>query len=505
MSQDSILILTNKRDFAADAVIKAIESSGGTVVRLNIEDVYSGNVEPWAPGASFAKEIGVVWWRQFQMPRELLETISDDELLVLRSQWRAWISTFDQKQIPWINGLWPARQAEDKISQLRAAEKIGFELLETIVTNNKTEASAFLDNGPAVAKSLSSAYYEFNDQAFFYTQDAADLLKTDTATWNSQPLILQRMAKGKDIRVICFNGKYFGASCKTPTLDWRQDKTGVKWEVWPVSKKIQHLCSEYLTYFNLRYAAFDFIQEGKNCWFLEANQAGEWSFIDRDLNLGIATELAKYLCKLSGFTKGKEYKEPILPVKVAQWIIPSIWLTYRANKKVDRLNPWRKNASAQEIQCKKDEMLKTAISTSPQTNSVQTVYERTYAAFDSLEAKAVGVLQAGALVFAVIVLVFDHMSSWQLILILPIIYLICSFISCMNVLKPKRREELLLCDLTDSRRTDEMKMARAVTINMPNRIKTVNHVTSSVEDLIKSGVITSVLLMSIIVTLYWQS
>jgi hypothetical protein len=52
----------------------------------------------------------------------------------------------------------------------------------------------------------------------------------------------------------------------------------------------------------LRYAAFDFVLDGDVLWFLEANQAGEWVFIDRPLKLGIAQALAEYLGELAGAT-----------------------------------------------------------------------------------------------------------------------------------------------------------------------------------------------------------
>jgi hypothetical protein len=49
----------------------------------------------------------------------------------------------------------------------------------------------------------------------------------------------------------------------------------------------------------LRYAAFDFVDDGERAWFLEANQAGEWTFIDRPLRLGIAEALTSMLSSLA--------------------------------------------------------------------------------------------------------------------------------------------------------------------------------------------------------------
>ena len=57
----------------------------------------------------------------------------------------------------------------------------------------------------------------------------------------------------------------------------------------------------YLDIFSLRYAAFDFMVAGTEWQFLEANQAGEWSFIDRLLGLGIASTLASELARLASW------------------------------------------------------------------------------------------------------------------------------------------------------------------------------------------------------------
>ncbi len=49
----------------------------------------------------------------------------------------------------------------------------------------------------------------------------------------------------------------------------------------------------------LRYAAFDFIDDGEDIWFLEANQAREWLFIDRPLQMGISEAITDVLTALA--------------------------------------------------------------------------------------------------------------------------------------------------------------------------------------------------------------
>jgi len=100
---------------------------------------------------------------------------------------------------------------------------------------------------------------------------------------------------GDDIRIVAFRDLCFGAKCSARNVDWRLDGASIIWQPYSVPSHIREQCLEYLNRLGLRYAAFDFIDDGDRLWFLEANQAGEWVFLERVLALGIADAFADYL------------------------------------------------------------------------------------------------------------------------------------------------------------------------------------------------------------------
>jgi glutathione synthase/RimK-type ligase-like ATP-grasp enzyme len=295
-----VLVLTNELDLAADDVIRRLADRGVAVRRLNIEDVTAGPAPRWALDEP-ASRPGAVWWRQFELPvvpGHRMSVDDVDDLLVQRAQWRAWLATLDSPGVIWVNDLWAARRAENKVVELQTAVDVGFDVPSTTITNDRNVAAQFLAGRPGVLKSLAAAYFEISDAGFVYTHDSAAVLEHADALWFAQPVVVQERKVGADVRVIYVDGEVFGASCDSPILDWRTAIPSPPWHRWSPSGEIWKQCEAYCNALGLHYAAFDFIDDGSTCWFLEANQAGEWSFIERQLDLGVTDAVVRLLARL---------------------------------------------------------------------------------------------------------------------------------------------------------------------------------------------------------------
>lgn len=302
-----ITIVTNERDFGADAVIRHLSSTGIEIRRLNFESAVAKRLPDWAMGYPEERRChGVIWLRQFsahyEPPKDLFEA---DERLVTRSQWRTWLSMLDGPSSIWVNPIWAARRAENKIEQLRVASRIGFSVPRTLITNSRDQARDFWQSSheQVVVKSLSAAFFELSNQSFVFTEEAsAQLFSCDREhAWNSQPVLMQhRIPADFDARLIVFGDFIAGArlSRDEGLTDWRTEADSSPWEPWDPPDHVKTLCQTYLRRMDLRYAAFDFLLERDTIWFLEANQAGEWHFLDRQLELGIDEALAQYLASL---------------------------------------------------------------------------------------------------------------------------------------------------------------------------------------------------------------
>jgi glutathione synthase/RimK-type ligase-like ATP-grasp enzyme len=281
-------------------VIDHLSRAGVVTQRLNIEAATTTSAMAWSP--DMIPPAVVVWWRQFEADTPVRSLADADDLLVSRAQWRTWLSTLDTPASRWMNPLWSARRAESKVEQLRVARALGFDLPATLVTNDRTEAANFQQAvGDVVVKTLASAYFEFSNQAFVFTESLDHPALDDPNAWFGAPVIVQkRLVGAADARIVSFGDSTFAARSANPGLDWRKLPFDPEmWECCVPPIEIVDYCRRYRAHLSLEYAAFDFMVSEDVWWFLEANQAGEFSFIDRALDLGIAESLARHLAALA--------------------------------------------------------------------------------------------------------------------------------------------------------------------------------------------------------------
>lgn len=297
-----ILVLSNERDFAADLVVNHLRRLDFDVRRLNIETARSKPVDLWSPHEPRDSAGSVIWWRQFQLDQHPMSANEIDDVLVVRAQWRAWLSTLSGPSDIWVNPLWAARRAESKVDQLRTALAVGLRVPRTAVTNDPSAARLFREEvGEAVIKTAASAYYEFSDEAFVFTEMLDDRLLDQRDLWFDAPVTVQEsLIDCLDARVVSFGDQTFGARCLSKGTDWRKTPfDSTLWMSWNPPEDIRLGCSEYRASFGLEYAAFDFMLRGDEAYFLEANQAGEWLFIERATSADISSAFARHLALLA--------------------------------------------------------------------------------------------------------------------------------------------------------------------------------------------------------------
>jgi glutathione synthase/RimK-type ligase-like ATP-grasp enzyme len=294
-----VLVLTNERDYAADLVIERLHQRGVAVRRLNTE-MLTTSAPTWDPGSDDAAS-AVVWWRQLLPEPVPADSVTQlDEAIVVANQWRTYLSIFDRPGTRWVNPLWAARAAEDKVRQLRLATRIGFAVPPTIVTNSKQRAAEFRGaHGQCILKTLRAGYFAHSDQAFMFTRSLTDEVLELVDEWTEQPVIVQRQISPRtDVRCFVVGDTLVAAAAAQPpdeNDDWRTVAGGTEWAPFALDPTIAERCVSYTHALGLAYCALDFVADDETLWFLEGNQAGEFAFIDRPLGLGIADALAGVL------------------------------------------------------------------------------------------------------------------------------------------------------------------------------------------------------------------
>jgi glutathione synthase/RimK-type ligase-like ATP-grasp enzyme len=227
---------------------------------------------------------------------------------VLEGQWRALLLGLESVPGPrWVSSPAAIRRAEDKALQLALARKLGLNVPATLWTNALPRAREFFAqrDDAAVAKSVSSAWWEREDSGWFVFASAlqASDLPEEPALAGAPVSFQQPIEPKRDLRVNVVGERAFAAirgeeegdfQGQCEYLDWRQG-TDVQWASCELPEELVKACVELVRELDLQFGAIDLLldADGKY-WFLEINPNGEWGWLQRS-GLPIAEALADRL------------------------------------------------------------------------------------------------------------------------------------------------------------------------------------------------------------------
>jgi hypothetical protein len=270
-----------------------------------------------ANGASFtgldgrrvdAGEIGAVWWRR---PRPYLidPSLSPRFAAYATAQVHAALNgLWGALPAGWMNDPWRDERASHKPAQLAAAEAAGLLVPPTLVSCVPDDARAFLaelGDRPAIQKPLRPDEATWRPTRLV-TQGDRDRLDD----LRLAPAILQAYVPGTDIRVTAAGGRLFATAIDARETSSPQDfrPAFAQAQVTPcdlpadVAAGIRTL----LQTLGLRYAALDFRRTaGGEHWFLEANPAGQWLFLEERTAQPITQAVAEALVEAALEARGE--------------------------------------------------------------------------------------------------------------------------------------------------------------------------------------------------------
>lgn len=310
---DLILVVTNSRDVTTDFVILEMRRRGMPFIRLNTEDLPRheltmpdgdpSNIVLTGPcGTLRLQDVTGAYYRRPgsilpDEPGPAADYVAAEWSAILRSLWNA----LDGR---WLNDPFLILRAEDKPRQLAAARRVGLRTPRTLVTNSFEAASAFLADGPTIAKPLRHALID--DGAIgsvLFTSRIERLEAEDVAAFARAPVILQReIVKRTDVRVVVVDGRVFA----TRIFSQAHDETEVDWRR-GVRKDLEHqatelpadivaACVAVTADLGLRFAAIDLIEDVDGFfWFLEANPNGQWAWIEQQTGAPVTAAIVDSL------------------------------------------------------------------------------------------------------------------------------------------------------------------------------------------------------------------
>jgi glutathione synthase/RimK-type ligase-like ATP-grasp enzyme len=304
-SDKVVLMLTKKLDHEADVIGRELIRRGIDYIRLNLDDIpnqlfikysiqqdYDSKVEfKVREQSTEPSKISVVWLRHFDIEainvgyNELTHTFSSQ-------QWNDACLTLQRSlRCEWINSTHGTKQAGDRAEQLSLAKALGFNIPNTLITNDPSTARDFYHtcNGDIIIKALHHHSVEIRDKVYsMYTHRVAneDLLRFDDLTY--APCILQeRLHKQSDLRVTVVGDRIFATEIDSQsTKNGRDDmhrcplkdlpKRAVK-----LDDTVGELCLKIINSLGLKYGAIDFvINKNSSLTFLEVNPTGDWYWIE---------------------------------------------------------------------------------------------------------------------------------------------------------------------------------------------------------------------------------
>ncbi len=315
-----ILILSNKWDISADFVVSELRRQSYPFLRLNTEDLASGIATVELPQLQIkvskrdkiyelVKEVHVIWNRRPGKPYDdvLLEnrpSIATQRFV--NDQWYSWIEALQLiPNVVWINHPQANNAMESKIRQLWLASNIGFQIPNTLISNDPYKARMHLKKfgGKIIAKALYSPLInEEKEQDFFiFTNEIDNISESDDTQIKLSPCIFQEPITPKvDYRITVIGETVIPARIESESrsnvaLDWRTQKDGLKFTHCTLPQEIEDLCRRFVKDNGLLFGAIDLVECKGKFIFLEINPNGEWGWLQKPNRLPIAETLCNLM------------------------------------------------------------------------------------------------------------------------------------------------------------------------------------------------------------------
>jgi glutathione synthase/RimK-type ligase-like ATP-grasp enzyme len=302
-----ILIITHKSDFTADFVVNELNERKINYRRFNCEDILKSDLSiSFSPLFKYnlfgIDNYKAVWFRRTKLPE--VEGLSKNEQIYILNEIQSLMNNlFSILSAKWLSSPESIYAAENKLLQLKTAQRLGFNIPETLITTNKDALKEFFEknNGDIILKPISQTRIPSDDDAaFIFTSRVSRTNIERLETLDLTPCIFQKnIAKDYEIRVTVVGEKVFAAAVDSQSDeetkdDWRRKPLEFRNIKLPTN--ISDLCVRLLKELNLGFGAIDLIKTPDNEYiFLEINPSGQWVWVENQTGHKISEAIIEYL------------------------------------------------------------------------------------------------------------------------------------------------------------------------------------------------------------------
>ncbi|MFB5561433.1 hypothetical protein [Bacillus cereus] len=241
-------------------------------------------------------ELDKIWWR-----RRSKQQISANEIVhephkdfinleTFEALVGGVINVFDGE---WINGISETETATNKLIQMKTAKECGFQLPQTIVTQNKTDLLSFVDrlNRSMIVKPMRGTRKATLRAIKIDKHDLKDDLNMTMC-----PTMYQEYIEGtRHFRVHCFGNEITTVLIETEEVDWRSLRN-CKFSSHKLPNDIENKIFNFLKKMNLKMGVIDLKQsaDGEYFW-LEINPQGQFLFWEPLLDINLTEKFCDFI------------------------------------------------------------------------------------------------------------------------------------------------------------------------------------------------------------------
>ncbi|WP_327189084.1 ATP-grasp ribosomal peptide maturase [Streptomyces xinghaiensis] len=313
MTEDRpVLVVTEADDLTADMVISELNRRYVPVVRFNPADIgvgltvsarfgtcpvsMAGQVRTPSRAADLTR-VRAVYWRRPQWPA--FSHLEPDDARFAAAQVRFGLGgTLYSMDCPlWVNHPLRIAAADYKPAQLALAQRLGFAVPATLVTNDPDQAREFVaSQRDVIFKTLRWTPYTRDGVPVTGWADPVTADEINESVRVAPHLFQSRVDKVADLRVLVVGRHTFAVRIRSDMLDWRKDYSALTYTVDHLPDRVSkalHLCLESL---GLVSGSFDLaVDRTGNYWWLELNPNGQWGWLETETGLPMSSAFADLL------------------------------------------------------------------------------------------------------------------------------------------------------------------------------------------------------------------
>jgi glutathione synthase/RimK-type ligase-like ATP-grasp enzyme len=313
-----ILVVSSATDATSNFVCERMELNNIPFFRFNTEDFPLFMKIHWYLHPNkpvdfncenedlILEKVKSVWYRRPGTPQIDLDVKEVSARNFAEKECEVTLSALWQElEVLWVNHPRYIQYATRKPHQLKIASTFGFNIPETILSNNPGRIKDFWlgHDKKVIVKTLHQDAIEIGGENYFaYASILQSEVFTNSKMLSLSPSIFQQYIKPKlELRVTVIGEQVFTAAIDSISAgskaDWRRilpDKQ--KWFIYKLSDDLNKKCIDLVHHYNLNFGTIDFIlSENEILYFLELNANGQWVWIELITGMKMCDEMISLL------------------------------------------------------------------------------------------------------------------------------------------------------------------------------------------------------------------